>query len=424
MILFYILIFLSAVPNHPIVEYPIAGLTVIKYLGILCALYAVIYLVSKGSMPSFVATGQARSFLLLFCVAAASFALQPHAAGFSSNSMLLYISILAAFFVTLALIDSIVRFHRFLLAAIGSIAFAGLYVVREWQKSNGEDLRPGWIAGDSNYFALCALLVIPFAFYLCQRKGPAWEKWFCIGSLLVIVPAFTLASSRGGFVGLCVAFAYSVFRSNVGRRRLIWGGLAFAVIMIVAPSSPIKRFMNPGTGDIEAVDIRKTFWNAGWQMIQQHPLSGVGLGMFASKLDDYAGADLAARGMACNTYLEYAAELGIGGLVAYLLILYFSFAAAEKMRKVAIAEKDSFLNCAALGTQAGLLGYAASGFFVSAEYQKLFWLVIFVTCSFPQFAAACRAKHARKTDPGEQIANSSRPSDFEIARGKPHWEIA
>jgi O-antigen ligase len=167
--------------------------------------------------------------------------------------------------------------------------------------------------------------------------------------------------------------------------------------MFIAPSSPVKRFLHPGTGEIQAVEIRKEFWEVGWKMIKENPVTGIGLGQFALALDDYGGQDLEARGIACNTYLEYWAELGIFALLAYIGALWFSLRTAEAQRKYARALKDPFLYFSALGLQAGVIGYSIAGIFVSAEYQKLFWFVIALTCCIPRFL-----KHSIRERPSAQ----------------------
>lgn len=421
MILFYIIVFFSAVPNHPWVEQPVAGLTVIKYLGIFCMGYALVHVLSKGEMPPFFQTWQARLFMLLFAIAGLSFFFKSSARSLLSSPMLLYVSFFLAFFVTVALVDSIQKYRMTLLCSVGAIAFASLYVLREWQKSGYSETRPGYVAGDSNYFALCALLVMPMMFFFLRIPGPRWQKWLCLGSLVVTLPAFTLASSRGGFVGLCVAFVYSLTRSQRWKQHLLISLVVLLPLMLFAPSSPIKRFLNPGTGDIEAVQIRKAFWDVGWNMFRQNPFTGVGIGEFALALDDYGGQDLEARGMACNTYLEYAAELGVFAVVAYLGILAFGMITMERQRRYAHRLRDPFLHYSALGIQVGLLGYATAGIFVSAEYQKLFWLYISITCCIPRLLKRVSAQSREQSGVIEFAPASGRLSPVG-AGGNRFWD--
>ena len=59
--------------------------------------------------------------------------------------------------------DSLQRLRWVILMAIGSVAYASLHLIREWQKYGGmaAGYRPGWVVGDPNYYSISALLCIP-----------------------------------------------------------------------------------------------------------------------------------------------------------------------------------------------------------------------------------------------------------------------
>jgi hypothetical protein len=50
--------------------------------------------------------------------------------------------------------------------------------------------------------------------------------------------------------------------------------------------------------------------------------------------------------------------------------------------------------------QTGLIGYAVAIFFMSAQYQKLLWLVVFLSACLPPLAAATTlVEQQRKLSP-------------------------
>jgi hypothetical protein len=205
-ILFYILVIAAPMPNQPLFETVIAGMTVVKWLGVGCCACALFLLPMRSKYPALGKDWETRAFLALFVIAAISSATLSRADTISFSPIMMYFSSLLLFFVTLCVVNTPQRLYSALLAALAGAAVTSLYVIREYQASGGTQVRPGYIAGDSNYFATCSLLVIPFAVYFARKRGPSpsRERWFCIACVALILIAFTLASSRGGLVGLFV----------------------------------------------------------------------------------------------------------------------------------------------------------------------------------------------------------------------------
>src|SRR5207245_3643202 len=119
-----------------------------------------------------------------------------------------------------------------------------------------------------------------------------------------------------------------------------------------------------------------------------------------------SGADQGAH-LAHNSYLEYAAELGIPAFLIFLGILASTFFLLEQVRRHALERKDTFLKQVALGLQAGLIGFAGSAFFFSAEYEKPFWLVVFISCSIPPLILAEKANEKTAREIGSTHSEAS-----------------
>lgn len=397
MILYYILVVMAPMPNHPLFEILFADISVVKWLGILCCVYAAVRLARRKRMPAFLAGLDFRAFLVLLALATVSNFTLSKPEGLSFSPMAMYFNYLLLFLTTIAVVNNFERLRYSLLAAIAGAGVTSLYVIREYQASG--TMRPGYIAGDSNYFATCTVLVIPFAVYFAKLNGPKWQRWFCIVSLLLMVVAFTLASSRGGLVGLIAAMGYMVVRSGRSRKSMIALIALVLPLLLLAPSSPVARMLHPSYGDYLGSQIRHDFWMVGLDMIRKHWLMGIGLGNFTAYSYTITQGIEGRHGMACNTFLELAAELGIPGLIAYCAILVGSFSAAGKLRAEGSKRKDSFLFYSGQAMQAGLLGFAAAAIFVSAQYQKPFWLLVALTATLPTLLRQkANEKAARSTE--------------------------
>ena len=201
MIFFYLLILGMPMPHHPLWASFIGGLTVIKYIGILCILYALLYLGTRRASPHYFQTKQARFFLILYLIVTISFLTKGYSSGpWERNPFLIYTSFVFLFFITLTVVDSPKRLYCTLLTAIGSLAFASLYLIREVQHNN---FRPaGWVVNDPNYFTVAALTCLPVAVCFLLTPGrPRWERWFCLGAgtLTLRSVSTTLRHPRAAF---------------------------------------------------------------------------------------------------------------------------------------------------------------------------------------------------------------------------------
>jgi O-antigen ligase len=85
------------------------------------------------------------------------------------------------------------------------------------------------------------------------------------------------------------------------------------------------------------------------------------------------------KAIAHNTYIQLAAEQGVVGLLLFLGVLAAGFTSLQKTAAQALRLRSSLLYHSASGIQGGLVGYAVGAFFVSAEYQRLLWFMIFVS---------------------------------------------
>lgn len=387
MILYCFLIFTLPLMNQRQLALRLGGLTLEKWLGLLCFAYALLCAARRGLRPGLWRSGQARAFLGFYCVAAVSFALLGRPA--PDSMMLVYSSQLLFLATTLILVDSLAALRWALLAAISSLALGSLYLIRDWWTGSalwGLSYRPGFVVGDANYFTAGAVLLLPLAFLFFADSGSRWERAYCSGVVVLTLLAIMLGASRGGFLGLVVAFVLMCWSSRHRWRNLACATAVLVLLSAAVPRTPLERFVHPSGGDQESSQDRLALWQAGLAMFTAHPWSGVGLGNFKQALADYAppGTDL--NFIAHNTYIEMAAEMGWPGLVAFLLILLATDRALARARHVARSRGAELTLCAATGLRAGLAGFLVAAFFLSAAFLKQLWFAVFISACLPHLA--------------------------------------
>jgi O-antigen ligase len=385
MIFFYIVDLFSAVPKHPLFGDQIGGggITVIKIVGFLAFLSAGMHCALQKRFPPLFRAWQTRLFIILSGFAFISYLALGNKTDFTMSPFMSYISYVTLLFATVALVDTPARFRYTVLAFIGAPAIAAVYTLREWEeKGFRAGARPGYVAGDANYYAANAILGLALAYFLFQTKRPTWERVYSLCCAGLIIIAMVASESRGGFFALCLSGTYVFIRSK-RKLQLMGFGLVIAVLLVVSPSSPIRRLVHPNSGDTKSEVIHKELWVFGLEEMVKHPIMGVGLGNFKPTVakDHALGRGMAA--IAHNTYIEYGAEMGIPGLLLFLGIIVFSWKSLERVRNAALRTRDEYFYAVSSGMQTGILGYCVAAFFLSAEYLKTLWIMIFLTAILP-----------------------------------------
>jgi O-antigen ligase len=399
MIFYYLLVSIMPLVNHPIWSRFVGELTLTKFVGVACLLYAIWHRVARRSIPNVLGSWVTRLFVLFYLLAVVSYYSKGFQEDWKLSSLFSYTSFLFLLFVTAAVVDSLPRLRTTLFVAIGAVAFASLYVIREWQLYHHlyDGYRPGFITGDPNYFTLSAVVCLPLAYYLMLEAQTWWGRAFCLGCMLVTLVAVIMAASRGGFLGLFCALLFIVWRSPRRIRNFVLMAAFLVPLVLIVPSSPVRRFLHPDYGDVQGKDTRLELWRAGMQMIRQNPLTGVGLGNFKRLVTQYEGSDVDLEKIAHNTYIEIAAEMGIPSLLVFLCILFAAYRTLSRVHKN--AANPSFYFTVATAMQAGLVGCVVSIMFISCEKQKFLWFLVFLVPCLESLAFAAEPEKIAEPQP-------------------------
>lgn len=389
MILFYILLAIAPFQNPPIISRFLGDTTTFKIIGGFCVIYALVEMTRKGYVPAYFRSWQARLFAALLVLATVSFLTRGLGHFFESRKsvLLIYVDFAIFFFVTLTLINSPRRLRWVLMAMAAGIAYGSADAIRYWH-AGGFSLytRVGDSVTDMDYFTTAAALALPFVLLMVFHAKRRWEKLLFSGWFLLCLAAVILSGSRGGFVAVSVSLIYLLAHLRHRARNFILVGLLVLPPLIWLPTSPLQRFLHPvNESGVNTEETRILAWKAGLRMYESHPFFGVGLGNFKPLMPLYADPGLTWESMAHNTYIEYLAEMGPAGLLLFLAIAGCALRSLRRVRK-RTRSLGLFpdLYVAALALESGLVGYLAGAFFLSAEYEKLPWVVIFLSICLPR----------------------------------------
>ena len=235
------------------------------------------------------------------------------------------------------------------------------------------------MTGNPNGLAVVLNLILPLsvALFLVTRRPVVRAGLLMI--LFLEVVAVILTFSRGGFLTLATTGILYLWRFHK-RQEGRWAVVALVVALICIPLLPASYFDRLGTitdKDSDPTGSSQARWRdmvAAAYVGVQNPIVGVGLGMNAWALDEERGPALDVSGRnglgVHNLYLVYAAELGIPGLVLFVMLLVGCMKSAMSVEtRSAGAPALWELFYLAEGIRISLIAFAVSALFDSNAYD-------------------------------------------------------
>lgn len=300
-------------------------------LGLL-ALYAVFHMGRRWGARSLAWAG-------FFCVLTLSYAASPwRAAGFEAYSLIAGFA-LAGLAVSLVLRRGDLEMP----AQAASLAAAAASAWALWQGPGAPSTigNPDFLA---SYLAGCG----PLLAALCARSK-SWRAWAWAAAGALCFAALLSSGSRGAWLAAALVwppFFVLAWRGASGSGRRVLNTLAVLCALLVIGNLAVKSrsasFVRDRAAaalrtDTRAFSGRKLMWKAALEMVRDRPLLGQGPGGYHFKYLEFQARELAKpwgaplagywtyTHSAHNAYLQLAADAGLPGLAALLIVIGFSF---------------------------------------------------------------------------------------------------
>ena len=272
------------------------------------------------------------------------------------------------------------------------------------------ELRPsGPIFGDPNSYAEFMLMLVPLAFALFMLTERRFLRLLAVAAGALVLVGVLLTYSRGAALAFGVVFCIAVLLGHV---RLRWGLAMAAVLVVVVASVPsyqerltsltaVSHITAPNSRTDTSITGRATEMLAAALMFADHPIVGVGPGLYPSYYSEYARRvpyyiDTQPR-KPHDRYLGIAAETGIAGLAVFLAILVVTLHGLSVARRAALG-RHADLAWLAAGLMLAVVGNAVTGLFLHLAYQRYFWL-LFALAGSAYLIATERADPSPDEDP-------------------------
>ena len=332
--------------------------------------------------------GRLNLLLLVWLAAAAVSCLNSIDLIASTNGIRKFLKLFAAY---LLIVDTVRT--RAVLSRVLIGAFAGLAITLAdcgWQAVFGTDVfyqvpfgayLGGWrITGPFGHAADLGIHLVtmcPIVMALALRGTPkARPALWIIALATSVTMLFTMA--RGGIL----AFAGSMFVLSVLLRH--WApavlGLAVGTMQVLMLPADVKAWAASEPTWLHRLTQpeRLNFWHAAWNMIKAHPFIGVGINTFVLAYPAYRIVPDAYNQVgpyAHNQYLHMAAEMGMFGFAAFMLLLIGLGAVVR--RGLAARGTTAEDKAVTAGLGAGIVAFSINGLLESSLYygkaSLLFW---------------------------------------------------
>ena len=196
--------------------------------------------------------------------------------------------------------------------------------------------RIGGTFGNPSFFGGYIALVVPLfvgRFLVSPRNG--WTRWGYAALLVTLAFLLVRTSTRSSVIAATLALLLFALIVNGERRRtlaLVSGGLLVAMVAL-AVAMPATTARLTGYGDpTSSLTRRSVIWSAGLHAFAASPLPGHGPGSFERVMRDFRAPDYWISKSedlvphAHNEIVETAVDLGLVGLIPFLLIPGMAFA--------------------------------------------------------------------------------------------------
>jgi putative inorganic carbon (hco3(-)) transporter len=279
--------------------------------------------------------------------------------------------ILLPFLVGLTVIDSTKKIVQ--LAWVISLSYG--YLAYEFNLSyfQGRNrlLLDGFAGMEEGSVAFSFVTAAGLSFFLGLATQTWWKKTLAFVAAGLLVHAVLFSFSRGGMLGLVVVAVVTFFLIPKRPAHILLFAVALALGLRLAGPEVWRRFNTsfaaPTERD-ESAQSRLDLWGNCWELMRQHPLTGIGPRHFplvAHRFGWPPGKE------AHSLWLSTGAELGFPGLLFLGSFYGLCIVRLWRMLLRHTLAPDPFYPHAARMVIASLVGFAVSAQFISLETLEL-----------------------------------------------------
>lgn len=226
------------------------------------------------------------------------------------------------------------------------------------------------------------ILSIPLTLACMLAAKSGFAKLVYCGMLLTGAACLFFTWSRAAWVGVALAIVIMLVRKDKRFLAICVAGILIAPFIL--PQSILERLTSIGNTNDSSTSYRISVWIASIYMIRDFFLTGVGLGSdaFAHMYRNYAlgGASFALH--AHNFYLQWIADMGIGGLMVFILIILTCYKGIYSIKS-----DNPLIKYTGFAISGSIVGYLFQGMAETMWYNYRMILIFWIFMALVETAA-------------------------------------
>jgi O-antigen ligase len=232
------------------------------------------------------------------------------------------------------------------------------------------------LTSNPNDLALMLNIILPLSIALLLLERRTGRRLVLLAAIALSVGGVVLTFSRGGFVTLAAMSLMYLWKfRRRAERRLVYA--AFLVALACVPLLPgvyverITTITDISTDPTGSAEARWRDLRAAVGYVLRHPVVGAGIGSDQLALNEERGSYWSS---VHNAYLQYAVDLGLPGLVLFMLIMLGCLRRLRDAERLAVRERGqaALLHCVQ-GMQVSLGAFAVAAIFHPVAYNFYFY---------------------------------------------------
>lgn len=273
--------------------------------------------------------------------------------------------------------------------ALAGLAYSATNYVETWPPGTFVHARaqiPRGVGpnGLGSTLLLGSILALGLAF---RAQGRIRAGWTACG--LVSLVGLLATGSRASLVGWLMGVVYLVYRELHARPRrlaLVLAGVLAVLVLASAATPQLMSRLRYTITDVSGNRIR--IWRTSLDMIRAHPVLGTGFGTFEREYERRKEPGMSPEPFAFNLALNLAAETGLAGFLAALLIAAAALRAWRSQEPGSPSPADPFRPLIGALWVGLLVDQSADNTLFSISTSAALWLLLALTVLSPPHAAS------------------------------------